>query len=99
MDLLETGKKYTGSAFHELAEQLDSLAGGRTANLISAVAKPGTFGLYEITLESNTGISTDPLSQLTVFQSWYVSNIAAVPTEALPDDEGGDGEGTSGAGN
>jgi hypothetical protein len=90
--LLQTGKKYTGSTFHELAEQLDSLAGGRTANLISAVAKPGTFGLYEITLEANSGVGTDPLSQLTVFQSWYVSNIAAVPIQALPGDDDDDDE-------
>lgn len=85
--LLRTGERYSGSAVHELVEQLDSLAGGRTANLVSAVAKPGTFGLYEITLESNTGLPTDPLSQLTVFQSWYVSNISVLPVQLLPDDD------------
>lgn len=86
-NLLRTGERYLGSAFHETTEQLDSLAGGRTATTVGAVAKPGTFGLYEITLEANASVGTDPLSQLTVFQSWYVSNIAAVPTKALPSDD------------
>ncbi len=85
--LLKTGERYLGTASHETIEQLDSLAGGRTATLISAVAKPGTFGLYEITLEANASVGTDALSQLTVFQSWYVSNIAAVPTKGLPEDD------------
>ncbi|MCW5965821.1 MAG: hypothetical protein KIT83_17410, partial [Bryobacterales bacterium] len=85
--LLKTGERYLGTAFHETTEQLDSLAAGRTATTVAAIAKPGTFGLYEITLEANSSVGTDPLSQLTVFQSWYVSNIAAVPTQALPDDE------------
>lgn len=85
--LLKTGERYLGTADHELTEQLDSLAGARTANLVSAVAKPGTFGLYELTLELNSGAPTNPLSQLTVFQSWYVSNIVALPVKALPEEE------------
>lgn len=85
--LLKTGERYLGSANHELTEQLDSLAAARTANLISAVAKPGTFGLYEITLELNSSVPTNALSQLTVFQSWYISNITTIPTKALPTEE------------
>jgi DNA-binding beta-propeller fold protein YncE len=84
--LLKTGERYLGSASHELSEQLDSLAAARTANLISAVAKPGTFGLYEITLELNSSVPSNSLSQLTVFQSWYVSNIATIQTKALPEE-------------
>ncbi len=91
--LLKTGERYLGEAFHETTEQLDSLAAGRTATTVGAVAKPGTFGLYEITLEANASVGTDPLSQLTVFQSWYVSNIAAVPTKALPEDDDDDAAG------
>lgn len=83
--LLKTGERYTGTPSHELTEQLDSLAAARTANLISAVAKPGTFGLYEITLELNSSAPTNNLSQLTVFQSWYVSNIVTIPVKALPE--------------
>lgn len=85
--LLKTGERYTGSANHELTEQLDSTAAARTANLISAVAKPGTFGLYEVTLQLNTSAPTDALSQLTIYQSWYVSNIATIPVKALPQPE------------
>ncbi len=85
--LLKTGERYTGSANHELTEQLDSLAAARTANLIGAVAKPGTFGLYEITLELNSSAPTNALSQLTVFQSWYVSNIVTIPIKALPEEK------------
>lgn len=85
--LLKTGVRYTGSSFHELTERLDSSAGGRTANVIGAVAKPGTFGLYEITLQLNTSVPTNDLSQLTVYQSWYVSNIASIRTVALPEEE------------
>ncbi len=85
--LLKTGERYMGTANHELTEQLDSLASARTANLISAVAKPGTFGLYEVTLELNSSAPTNAFSQVTVFQSWYVSNIVTIPVKALPEPE------------
>jgi len=85
--LLKTGQRYTGSNFHELSEQLDSSITGLTNTVISAIAKPDTFGLYEITLIPPTSAPTNNLSQLTVYQSWYVSNIVAVPTKALPEEE------------
>ena len=51
------------------------------------MAKPGTFGLYEVTLELNSSAPTNTFSQLTVFQSWYVSNIVTLPVKALPEPE------------
>lgn len=74
-----TGQSYTGPALNDPVSFVSSLAGGRTANVISAGAKPGTIGIYEVVLELNSGIPTDPLTQLTIAQDIYTSNIVTLP--------------------
>jgi len=82
----QTGVAYTGPEFNDPVEFVSSLAGGKTANVISAGLKPGTVGLYEVVLELNSDIPTDAATQLTIAQDIYVSNIVTFPVRNPADD-------------
>ena len=41
--------------------------------------KPGAIGIYEVHLELNSDIPTNPNTQLTIAQDVYVSNIVVFP--------------------
>ncbi len=74
-----TGEKYKGPAFNEPVEFVSSLAGGKTANVLFAGLKPGMVGVYEVHLELNSDLPTNPLTQLTIAQDIYVSNVITFP--------------------
>jgi hypothetical protein len=76
---LLTGGQYTGPLYNEPIEFVSSLAGAKTANVLYAGLKPGAIGLYEVQLELNSDIPTNPNTQLTIAQDVYVSNIISFP--------------------
>jgi uncharacterized protein (TIGR03437 family) len=82
------GRPYEGPAFNDVTEFVSSLAGGRTANVLFAGLRPGTVGIYEVHLELNPGLPTNPRTSVTIAQSFQVSNIFNIavrnPAEALP---------------
>lgn len=59
-----------------------SLAGGKTANVLLATPLTGSVGVFEVQLELNSSLTTDPLTQLTIAQFTYVSNIVTFPVKA-----------------
>jgi hypothetical protein len=77
-DGVATGERFTGG-MNEPTEFVSSLAGGKTANVLYAGLKPDEVGLYEVHLELNSDIPTNPATQLTIAQFIYVSNIVTVP--------------------
>jgi hypothetical protein len=77
-----TGRKYTGPAINEPNTFVSALAGSRTANVISAGYKVGAVGLYEVVLEISPELPTDPVTQLTIAQDIYVSNVVTFPVVA-----------------
>ncbi|MBM3724622.1 MAG: hypothetical protein FJW40_04240 [Acidobacteria bacterium] len=83
---IETGKPYTGPEVNEPEEFVSSLAGGKTANVIFARLLPGRVGIYEVQLELNSDIPTNPRTQLTIAQSFFVSNIITFPVKNPRDD-------------
>lgn len=74
-----TGVAYDNTELNTPVEFVSSLAGGRTANVIKAALKPGLVGVYEVILELNTDIPTDPRTQVTISQYLYTSNIVTFP--------------------
>ena len=76
---LATGAAYSGPEINDPLSFVSSLVGGRTANIISAGAKPGTIGIYEVLLQLNTDLPTNPQTQLTIAQDIYTSNIVTIP--------------------
>jgi uncharacterized protein (TIGR03437 family) len=76
---VKTGSKYDGLVLNEPLAFVSSMAGGKTANVLYTGMKNGTFALYEVHLELNSSQPTNPLTQLTIAQDIYVSNIATIP--------------------
>jgi hypothetical protein len=77
-DQQATGIKYTGPTTDPQAF-VSSLAGGKTANVLLATLQTGQVGVYEVDLELNPDLPTDPFTQLTIAQDIYVSNIVTIP--------------------
>ena len=73
-----TGQRYDGP-LTDPNSFVSSLAGGKTANVLLASMATGQVGVYEVDLELNSGLTTDPLTQLTIAQDIYVSNIVTIP--------------------
>jgi len=91
--LINTGVKYPdGGPVTQPVNFVSSLAGGKTANVLSAGLKPRTVGVYEVVLQLNSDMPTDSLTQLYIAQDVYVSNVvtfavanpAASGTSAAP---------------
>jgi uncharacterized protein (TIGR03437 family) len=73
------GLAYRGPELNTASEFVYALAGGRTANVLFAGLRPGSIGIYEVQLELNSDIPTNPKTQLTIAQSFQVSNIVTFP--------------------
>lgn len=76
---LNTGSAYQGPELNDPVEFVSSLAGGKTANIIAAGMKVGAIGIYEVVLELNPDLPTNPQTQLTIAQNIYTSNIVTIP--------------------
>ncbi len=76
---VDTGFTYKGPVQNTPIESVSSMAGGKTAAVLYAGMKPGSVGLYEVNLELNSDLPTNPLTQLTIAQREYISNIVTIP--------------------
>lgn len=73
------GAAYEGPAANSADETVSALAGGNTANVISAGLAVGMIGIYQVVLELDNAIVTNPYTQLTISQDIYTSNIVTLP--------------------
>lgn len=73
------GAAYYGPAANNTSDPVSALAGGSSANVISAGLAVGMIGIYQVVLELDNGLSTDPYAQLTISQDIYTSNIVTIP--------------------
>lgn len=81
MSKFAAGRRYDGNPTQPL-EFVSSLAGGKTANVLLASPLVGSVGVFEVQLELNSGLTTDPQTQLTIAQNIFVSNIVTFPVKA-----------------
>ena len=82
-NLIQTGVAYpAGGPVTSPAQFVNSIAGGKTADVISATLLPGSVGLFQVLLHLNPDLPTDPYSALTIAQDIYVSNIVTLPIAA-----------------
>ena len=81
--LIQTGVQYPLNGPVTTPTPLDNfvsaLAGGSTADVITATLQPGTVGIFQVTLHLNTGISTNPTTSLTIAQGFFVSKVVTFP--------------------
>jgi uncharacterized protein (TIGR03437 family) len=79
-DLIQTGFQWPKDGPQTTpATFVNATAGGKTADVISATLMPGQVGMYKVLLHLNPDLSDDLLSQVTIAQDVYVSNIVVVP--------------------
>lgn len=83
-----TGIAYNGPEFNEPREFVSSLAGGKTANVLFAGLRVGLIGVYEVHLELNSDLDTNPRTQMTIAQSFQVSNIVTFALKSAKKDAG-----------
>jgi len=80
VDLVVTGVKYpVGGPITQPVNFVSSLAGGKTANILSASLMPGTVGTYQVIFQLNSDMPTDPLTKIYIAQDVYISNIVTFP--------------------
>jgi uncharacterized protein (TIGR03437 family) len=74
--LIQTGVQYPpGSPNTVPVNFVSSLAGGSTADVLSASLLPGSVGIYLVLLHLNSGLPTNADTTLTIAQDVYVSNV------------------------
>jgi hypothetical protein len=75
-----SGQIYQGPTYNFPETLVDNAqVGGKTANVISAALKPGTIGMYEVKLQLDTSLPTNPNTQMYIAQSFATSNIVTIP--------------------
>ncbi len=87
---------YTGPVLNEPSESVSSIIGGSTANVLFAGLQVGAIGVYQVVLQLASGLPTNSLTQLTIAQNIYTSNIVTLPVFA-PSQTVGSGGGGGGS--
>jgi uncharacterized protein (TIGR03437 family) len=73
------GQPYAGNILNEPLAFVAALVGTKTANVLFDGLKQGAVGIYEVQIELNGSLPTDPKSQATLAQGFQVSNIVTIP--------------------
>lgn len=73
------GTAYYGPVQNSADDPVSALAGGSTANLISAGLAQGMIGVYQVVVELSNSLTSNPYTQLTISQDIYTSNIVTIP--------------------
>jgi hypothetical protein len=75
-NLIQTGVKWPqGSPNTQPVNFVSSLAGGSTADVLSATLMPGTVGNFLVYLHLNSSLTNNAYTTLTIAQDVYVSNV------------------------
>ncbi len=78
--LIQTGYKYPlNGPITSPQESISSFVGGSTGDVLQATLLPGSVGVYEVLLHTNSSLSTNAYSVVTIAQDIYTSNQATVP--------------------
>lgn len=82
---INTGQITPAGNFNPPVTPVDSILTDQVAaNILSAALVPGTVGVYYVQFEIGLGAATDLLTQTTVAQQSYVSNVVTIPVVAPP---------------
>jgi uncharacterized protein (TIGR03437 family) len=73
--LVNAGVPYAGPAINVPDVFVSSLAAGKTASVLAAALVPGSIGLYQVQLELNSDLPTNPTTQVYIAQDVYISNL------------------------
>ncbi|HVX66538.1 MAG TPA: hypothetical protein VHA11_08045, partial [Bryobacteraceae bacterium] len=81
---VHTGLPYPNDApeINNPDESVSAMAGGKTANVLSAAMQRGSIAIYKVDLELNTSLTTDDQTQAHIAQDVYVSNVVTFAVKA-----------------
>ncbi len=77
-----TGQIYKGPVNSANTPVDNVQVGGRTANVLNSGLKPGMLAVYEVQIQLNTSLATNPNTQLYMAQNVFTSNIVTIPVVA-----------------
>jgi len=79
-----TGQSYPGPALNVPVTNVDNAqVGGTTANVLSAGLAIGMMpGIYEVVLQIDNSLPTNPQTQMYIAQNVFTSNIVTIPVAA-----------------
>jgi uncharacterized protein (TIGR03437 family) len=78
------GQPFNGSPNNNVTDNgfIAALVGGKSANVLFSGLKLGYVGVYQLDLELNSGLTTNPKTTLTISQLYQTSNIVWIPVVA-----------------
>ncbi len=80
-----SGQVYFGGEFNPAAVPVDSiLVSGISGNIFSSFLVPGLVGIYAVEFQLSSAQPPDPLTQLTIAQQAFVSNVVTFAVGAEP---------------
>lgn len=78
--LINTGQPYpAGGPVTQPVNFVSSLAGGVTANVLSASFLPGTVGVFQVVIQLGTTMPTNYYTQIYIAQLDFISNVVTFP--------------------
>jgi uncharacterized protein (TIGR03437 family) len=78
-----TGQVYPGPALNFPVNNVDNAqVGGTTANVLNAGLLTGTLGVYQVQLQLEDTLPTNPRTQMWIAQNVFTSNIVTIPVVA-----------------
>jgi len=78
-----TGQVYPGPALNFPVNNVDNAqVGGTTANVLNAGLLTGMLGVYQVQLQLNDAMPTNPQTQMWIAQNVFTSNIVTIPVQA-----------------
>lgn len=78
-DAIIDGAIYQGPPQNDPVSFVSSSCGGLTATVISSGLQVGAIGIYQVYLQLDTAVTTNPFTQCTISQDIYTSNIVTIP--------------------
>ncbi len=76
---INDGSAYEGPAVNNPLDTISGLTQGVSVTVISAGLQVGGIGVYKLVIELSNELVTNPLTQLTVAQDVFTSNVVTIP--------------------
>lgn len=75
---IQDGVAYNGPALNQANSSVSSIVGGSTANVLYSGLQVGAIGIYYVVLQLASTLPSNPITQVTIAQDIYTSNIAYI---------------------
>ena len=81
-DAIQDGVAYGGPSLNDPSFSVNSIVGGASGNVLYAGLQVGAIGVYFVVVQLPSTLPTNPVTQMTIAQSIYLSNVVYIPVVA-----------------